>query len=412
MTLASPSSGPSFSLRGAAGGTRRRRGVLCRLIDRTIPIFAAGQLHLQLPNGEIIDRSGNFSDPDVTIAVRRWRGLWRMLLDGDYGFSEGYLDGDWTTPELGPLLEFCMRNETALAARVDSSRSRVAFDKVLHWLRRNTRRGSRRNIAAHYDLGNDFFRPWLDGGMNYSSALYAGTETLELAQEAKLDRAATLLELSGREHVLEIGCGWGALAERIIRRHGSSVLGITLSKEQLVYARARLAAEIKDGRADLRLQDYRDIDGRFDRIASIEMIEAVGERYWPAYFAKLRACLTDGGIAVLQAITIDESRFAQYRQRPDFIQRYIFPGGMLPTPTIIAQEAARAGLKLIHQESFGDSYARTLCEWRGRFLRSWPKLEALGFNQRFRRMWEYYLAYCEIGFRTGAIDVGFFKLAG
>jgi cyclopropane-fatty-acyl-phospholipid synthase len=369
-------------------------------------------LHLHLPNGDVIDRRGNLPGPEATIAVCRWRGLWRMLLDGDYGFSEGYLDGDWTTPDLSQLLEFCMHNETALAARVDSSRFRITCDKVLHRLRGNTRRGSRRNIAAHYDLGNDFFRPWLDSGMNYSSALYVGTETLELAQDAKLDRAATLLELSGRERVLEIGCGWGALAERLVRRHGSDVLGVTLSKEQLAYAGSRLAGEITDGGADLRLQDYRDIEGRFDRIASIEMIESVGEHYWPAYFAKLRACLSDGGIAVLQAITIDESRFAQYRKRPDFIQRYIFPGGMLPTPSIIAQEAARAGLTLIHKESFGDSYARTLCEWRNRFLNAWPKLEALGFNQRFRRMWEYYLAYCEIGFRTGAIDVGFFKLAG
>jgi cyclopropane-fatty-acyl-phospholipid synthase len=197
-----------------------------------------------------------------------------------------------------------------------------------------------------------------------------------------------------------------------VRNFDASVLGVTLSLEQLRYAKARLAAAIERGRAELRFLDYRDIEGRFDRIASIEMIEAVGERYWQVYFAKLRACLASGGIAVIQAITIAEERFEAYRQRPDFIQRHIFPGGMLPTRSIIEREAARAGLKLVCHESFGDSYALTLREWRNRFLQAWPKLEALGFNGRFQRLWEYYLAYCEIGFRSGSIDVGFYKLAG
>ena len=335
-----------------------------------------------------------------------------MFLDGDHGFADGYLDGDWSTPELSQLLELFMRNETVLTPQAESGWLGLARNRLAHWRRANTRRGSRRNIAAHYDLGNDFFLPWLDDGMNYSSALYAGGDTLEQAQVRKLDRAAALLELSGGERVLEIGCGWGALAERLIRRHGASVTGVTLSTEQLGYARARLAGAIKRGGADLRLQDYRDIDGRYDRIASIEMIEAVGESYWPAYFAKLRTSLRNGGMALLQAITIDERRFAAYRKRPDFIQRYIFPGGLLPTASIIEREAARAGLKLVHCESFGDSYAKTLHEWRRRFLRAWPHIEPLGFNERFRRMWEYYLAYCEVGFRFGVIDVSFFKLVG
>jgi cyclopropane-fatty-acyl-phospholipid synthase len=190
------------------------------------------------------------------------------------------------------------------------------------------------------------------------------------------------------------------------------MFGITLSKEQLAYAQDRLAPELESGKAEFRFQDYRDVAATFDRIASIEMIEAVGERYWPSYFGKLRESLVSGGVALLQAITIDERRFATYRKTPDFIQRYIFPGGVLPTRAIIEQEAARAGLKLVHQESFGDSYVRTLREWRSRFLQAWPKIEPLGFNDRFRRMWEYYLAYCEVGFRLGTIDVGFFKLAG
>ena len=402
--------GPSLEPRDAKMSARR--GVLSRIIDRAIPAMPAGRLQLTLPNGDIIERHGNIPGPDAAMTVHRWRGLRRMLLDGDHGFADGYLDGDWSTPELGQVLEFCMQNESALTATATVGRLGLMRNRIVHWLRHNTRRGSRRNIAAHYDLGNDFFRPWLDAGMNYSSALFANCDTLERAQEAKLDRAAALLELDGGERVLEIGCGWGAFAERVIRHYGASVFGITLSTEQLAYAQTRLAGEVERGRADLRLLDYRDVPGTFDRIASIEMIEAVGERYWPNYFGKIRDCLASGGVALLQAITIDEHRFATYRKCPDFIQRYIFPGGVLPTVSIIEREAARAGLKLVHHEAFGDSYVRTLREWRSRFLRAWPKLEPLGFNDRFRRMWEYYLAYCEVGFRTGSINVGFFKLSG
>jgi cyclopropane-fatty-acyl-phospholipid synthase len=395
-----------------ARSIRRRRSILCRLVDRALPALPAGHLQLTLPNGEVIERRGKLAGPDAAITVHRWRGLRRMMLEGEPGFSEGYLDGDWSTPELSRLLEFCVHNEAALSSQAASGWLGLIRDRLSHWMCTNTRRGSRRNIAAHYDLGNDFFKPWLDSGMNYSSALYDNCDTLERAQEAKLDRAASLLDLSGGERVLEIGCGWGAFAEQIIHRYSANVFGITLSSEQLGFARSRLAGEVEQGRADLRLLDYRDVAGLFDRIASIEMIEAVGERYWPSYFGKLRACLASGGVALLQAITIDEDRFAAYRKCPDFIQRHIFPGGVLPTFAIIEREAARVGLKLVHHESFGDSYVRTLREWRKRFLQAWPKIEALGFNERFRRMWEYYLAYCEVGFRLGTIDVGFFKLAG
>jgi cyclopropane-fatty-acyl-phospholipid synthase len=372
----------------------------------------AGRLHIVLPTGETVARHGAIAGPEASIVLRHWRGAWRLLTDGEDGIARGYIDGDWSTPDLAQLLELGMRNEAAVTPQTKWRLPGFVGNRIRHAFRANTRRGSRRNIAAHYDLGNDFFQPWLDSGMNYSSALFAGGETLEQAQNRKLDRIAELLALDGGERVLEIGCGWGALAERLIRAHGATVCGITLSTEQLAHARARLAGAIANGRADLRLVDYRDVAGRFDRIASIEMIEAVGESYWPAYFAKLRACLAAGGAALIQAITIDEGRFAGYRAHPDFIQRYIFPGGMLPTRSIIEREAERAGLKLIHHESFGDSYVRTLREWRSRFLHAWPKLEALGFDQRFRRMWEYYLVYCETGFRCRAIDVGFFKLAG
>jgi cyclopropane-fatty-acyl-phospholipid synthase len=389
-----------------------RRGVLCRLVDGAIPALLAGRLRLVLPNGETIERRGQANGPDAVMTVHRWRALRSMLLDGEYGFTDSYLNGEWTTPDLAQLLEFCTRNESALAVMATSGWLSLVRNRLAHRLHGNSRRGSRRNIAAHYDLGNGFFEPWLDAGMNYSSALWANCNTLERAQDLKLERIADLLDLTGGERVLEIGCGWGALAEKLIRRYGTNVLGITLSMEQLFYAQKRLAVEAVQGRADLRLMDYRDVPGRFDRIVSIEMIEAVGERYWPNYFGKLRDSLVSGGVAVLQAITIDEQRFAAYRNTPDFIQRYIFPGGVLPTRSIIEQEATRAGLKLVHQESFGDSYVKTLREWRFRFAQAWPSIEMLGFSERFRRMWEYYLAYCEVGFNLGTIDVGFFKLAG
>lgn len=408
MTFANPSLAAKDRTPRVAG----RRRLMDRLVDRALPTAAAGRLQMVLPDGAIIERNGAAAGPDAAITLRRWRGLWRMVRDGANGFAEGYLDGDWSTPALGPLLEFGVRNESTLKDTSANGWLNLARTSLLHHLRRNTRRASRRHIAAHYDLGNAFFGYWLDGGMNYSSALYAADETLEQAQTAKLDRAAALLELHGGEHILEIGCGWGAFAERLIRRYGAKVTGVTLSAEQLVYAKDRLAEEVKQGSADLRLQDYRDVAGRFPRVASIEMIEAVGAAYWPVYFSKLRSCLVDGGVALIQAITIDEKRYAAYRRRPDFIQQHVFPGGQLPTRSIIAREAAAAGLKLVHHQSFGDSYAKTLREWRNRFLEAWPKIEVLGFNDRFRRIWEYYLTYCEIGFRTGAIDVGFFKLAG
>jgi len=403
--------GPSCADDERARSTGVRMSAIGRLVDRAIPALHAGRMVLVLPNGEVIERQGHDKGPDAKLCVHRWRAVWRILADGEDGFADAYLDGDWSTPELCHVLDLLVRNEAALAQQAGSSRLRRVRNKALHWLRANTRRGSRRNIRKHYDLGNDFFSPWLDRGMNYSSALYAGEETLEAAQDAKLDRITSLLELKGGERILEIGCGWGALAERLLSRFGARISAITLSTEQLGYARERLGGEVEQGRADFRLLDYRDVSGEFERIVSIEMIEAVGENFWPAYFDKLRACLRKGGVAVLQAITIAEDRFATYRSRPDFIQRYIFPGGMLPTRSIIEQQASRAGLEFVRHEAFGESYARTLAEWRTRFLQSWPSIEKLGFNERFRRMWEYYLTYCEVGFRTGVVDVGFFKLA-
>jgi cyclopropane-fatty-acyl-phospholipid synthase len=401
-------SSPLSSLARDTGG--RRRGPIGALIERLAPAIAHGRLQLVLPNGERVVLGGTAPGAEASLTAHRWSALLRAARNGEQGFADAWLAGDWSTPDLYAVMALFMHNEGALARRADPSALGTLRSRLFHRRNANTRRGSRRNIEAHYDLGNAFYTHWLDAGMSYSSALYAAGDTLEQAQDRKIARICELLDLKEGARVLEIGCGWGALAEQIVRRHGANITGITLSDSQLAYARERLAPETAAGRADLRLQDYRDVADRYDRIVSVEMIEAVGADYWPAYFARLRDAMTACGAAVIQAITIDEARFAAYRARPDFIQRWIFPGGMLPTKAIIAEHAARAGLALVQQEFFGLSYARTLREWRDRFLRAWPAIEPLGFDARFRRMWEYYLAYCEVGFEFRAIDVGLYKL--
>lgn len=384
-------------------------GPFGKLVSRLIPPLAKGSLTVELPSGARLRRAGDTPGPDVTVSVHRWRAFSRLALHGDLGFAGAYLDGDWSTPDLVGLFELVMLNETALLPQ----RGTAAFGRLLarlrHGARRNTRRGSKRNIAAHYDLGNAFYRPWLDQSMTYSSALFHGDESLEQAQQNKIDAVARLLDVEGGETVLEIGCGWGALAERLIGE-SCRVTGITLSEEQLAHARARLAPQVAAGQAEIRLQDYRATQESFDRIVSIEMFEAVGEAYWPAYFETLKRRLASRGTAVLQVITIAEERFKRYRSEPDFIQRYIFPGGMLPTRAHMHELAARAGFRVAQELPFGESYARTLAEWRNRFRAAWPAIEPLGFDERFRRMWDYYLSYCEVGFRTGATNVILFQL--
>ncbi len=379
------------------------------LLRRMLRGLACGQLVVDTPSGDRLAFDGDQPGPQARLTIHSWRCIWRLATDWDIGFAEAYRAGEWSSPNLGTLLSFACHNSGA----VERLRTGVPrfWLKLRHALNRNSRRGSRRNIAAHYDLGNDFYEHWLDAGMTYSSGLFsAADQPLEEAQDAKLDRVINMLDLSGGETVLEIGCGWGGLAERLMDRHNCVVTGITLSSEQLAFAQRRLRNRAQLGRCDLRLQDYRDIRGEFDRIVSIEMLEAVGESYWPTYFKKLRHSLRPGGSAVLQVITIDEARFESYRRRPDFIQKYIFPGGMLPTTRIIEREIAKAGLQLVADEFFRESYVRTLEEWRLRFQKSWPKIETLGFDGRFKRTWEYYLAYCQVGFETGALNVGLYKI--
>ena len=406
------SSGTALAAPAGPRAASALAGALHRLLRPFLKELQIGSLTVTLPSGATIRHQGMLPGPEAVLTVRRWRALWWMMFEGAIGLARAYIEDDCRSPDLRALLDFGMQNEATAAEAAWRLQLSHLRERIRHARRANTKRGSRRNIAAHYDLGNDFYALWLDAGMNYSSARFSdAAQTLEQAQEAKLDRIAEFLEVTPTQRVLEIGCGWGPLAERLIERHGCQLTGLTLSTEQLEFARARLSRRGMTENAELQLQDYRDVQGRFDRIVSIEMLEAVGERYWPAYFSKLRQALTETGVAVLQAITIAEPRFADYRRQPDFIQRYIFPGGMLPTMAIIRREAARAGLRLVAHESFGASYVRTLAEWRRRFLERWPDIEALGFDLRFKRMWEYYLSYCEVGFAAGAVDVNLLKLA-
>ncbi len=389
----------------------RLRDVRARLLDRLLGGLAHGRLHVILPSGVGFVRVGRNDGPEATIHIRRWRMLRRLMTGGDIGFAEGYLEGDWTSPDPVALIRLAARNTDELRRAIQGSVVFRSVERLRHLLRGNTRRGSRRNIEAHYDLGNDFYRLWLDDTMLYSSALFdAATPSLEAAQAAKLDRIGDLLALDGGESVLEIGCGWGALAAHLAEVSRARVTGITLSPSQLAWARDVAATRGLTADVDLRLQDYRDIGETFDRVVSIEMFEAVGEAWWPTYFGTLARALKPGGRAVLQVISIDEARFDDYRRDTDFIQKHVFPGGFLPSKTALAQAVEAAGLKVAAAEHFGLSYAETLAEWRRRFHARWPEIARQGFDDRFRRLWDYYLAYCEAGFREGSIDVGLYTL--
>lgn len=386
---------------------KRRQRLSTRLARRALPAIESGHIRLILPSDERIDCAGRLPGPSATVVVHRWRAMARLLFEGDLGFAQAYIDGDWSSPDLATLLEVAARNIDAVNHRIGLLPARL-LNRLRHLLRANSLAGSRKNIAYHYDLGNAFYQCWLDASMTYSSARYAHPgQTLEDAQQSKLAAIIERLTLGGGERVLEIGCGWGALALELARR-GCEVTGITLSREQLAFARQRVQQARLEARVDLEWTDYRNIGGSYDRVVSIEMLEAVGEAYWPRYFGTLHDRLKKGGTALVQAITIDDERFESYRREPDFIQRHVFPGGMLPTRDIIRAEAVAAGLTPVSTEHFGADYATTLHEWRRRFVAAWPRIRDLGFPEHFRRLWEYYLCYCEAGFRTGTIDVGFY----
>ncbi|KQW32127.1 cyclopropane-fatty-acyl-phospholipid synthase [Rhizobium sp. Root274] len=381
--------------------------VLCRWADRV----AAGRLTLQFEGyGEHV-AVGRLPGPHAALCVRNAKPVFRILTGGTLGFAQAFIDGDLDSPDIGGVVEFALANEAELGKILSSSAIFEGIARLRHKLRRNSKKGSRRNIAFHYDLGNAFYSQWLDRTMTYSSALYETPgQSLAEAQEAKYARIVRELNIGPDDHVLEIGCGWGGFAEHAIRATGCRVTGLTLSVEQAKFARERLEKAGFADRVDIRLEDYRDCQGRFDKIVSIEMFEAVGEENWPVYFKAVQERLVPGGKAIIQTITIDESRFEQYRRSADFIQTYIFPGGMLPSITIFERDAARAGLQVGDRFRFGRDYDRTLIAWDNAFTNSWSSIEPLGFDRRFYRMWRLYLHYCAVGFRVGRIDVVQFRL--
>ncbi len=365
-----------------------------------------GRLTAVLPDGRRFLFAGTHHGPDATIVINQLDFARRFLDGGDIGIAEGYLRGEWESPNLTRFLElFCVNHP--MIQRMLESRPLVRWwQQVRHFLNRNTKRGARRNIYAHYDIGNRFYEAWLDRTMTYSSAIFdRGDNDLTSAQMRKYREIAGRAGIDASHHVLEIGCGWGAFAEFAAREIGCRVTGLTISKEQFEYATRRIANAGLGDKVEIRLQDYRDERGTYDRIASIEMFEAVGQEYWPTYFRQLRDRLKPGGRAAIQVITIQDRFFGAYQREIDFIRRYIFPGGMLPSPGIMARLGDEHGLPLANEKVFGLDYARTLAFWREQFFASWPQLVPLGFDERFRRMWDYYLSYCEAGFRAGNIDV-------
>lgn len=366
-----------------------------------------GSLLLELPDGRQL-RYGSGDGLSASLSLNNWNVFYAVARSGDIGLAESYIQEDWTTPHLADLFRLLLANRDALEALVYGSWWGRLVYRVRHLLRRNTKVNSRKNIHAHYDLGNSFYQLWLDPSMNYSSAWFEGNLQGDLtqAQYAKVHRALRSACVQPGDRVLEIGCGWGALAELAATEYAANVVGVTLSTEQLAYGEQRMVDAGVQQHVDLRLQDYRDIqDGPFDAICSIEMIEAVGQSYWPTYFSHVHRLLKSGGKACIQAIVIDDKLFDRYVQGTDFIQQYIFPGGCLPTPSRIREEAERAGLRVHEEFAFGQDYAETLRRWHHSFVKQRGQVLMQGFDKRFLHTWEFYLAYCEAAFSMRNIDV-------
>ena len=408
MTTFSP---PSISTapipRDAPGAARTALKMLRRLKH--------GTLTLQLPDGSL-QRFGSGHAPMASLHLHNWKPCSAALRSGDIGFAESYIAGDWTTPHLTDLLELLIINRQEVESAIYGSwLGRLAY-RVKHLLNRNTKANSQKNIHAHYDLGNAFYALWLDKTMNYSSAIFDSPDTTMVeGQHAKVRRALSLAQVKPGDRVLEIGCGWGALAEMAATEFSASVVGVTLSTEQLEWARQRMARLGVSDKADLRLQDYRDIgkttlDAPFDAICSIEMVEAVGRGYWPEYFQTVARLLKPGGHACIQSIVIADELFERYIGSTDFIQQYVFPGGCLPCPREFRAQAEAAGFDVVDEFSFGLDYARTLRIWRDAFLAQEARVLELGFDKRFIRIWEFYLCYCEAAFSQANTSVMQFTL--
>ncbi|MBF0678922.1 MAG: class I SAM-dependent methyltransferase [Devosia sp.] len=369
-----------------------------------------GAITVILPNGRTRTLGSPQTGEHSVLRLKNFNVIGEAMKRGTVGFAAAYMNGDIEVDNLTALFRFFLQNRAMFEKANPGFFRRAAADLHYHLSRRNTLEGSKKNIAEHYDLGNDFYGLWLDPSMTYSSAVFtSGDQSLEAAQLAKYHRVADMAGVTPGASVLEIGCGWGGFAETVARDYKAHLRGITLSAEQLKFGKERLARQGLDALATLVFEDYRHTEGQFDHVCSIEMIEAVGEDNWPSYFQTVHDRLKPGGTASIQAITIDEADFDGYRSGPDFIQRYIFPGGMLLTKTVMAEFGEKYGLVLENVETFGQSYARTLRLWRERFLERWPMIAPLGYDEQFRRKWVYYLSYCEAGFAEGVIDVGIYQ---
>ncbi|HWV00280.1 MAG TPA: cyclopropane-fatty-acyl-phospholipid synthase family protein [Devosia sp.] len=378
--------------------------------ERLIGRPKKGAVTITFPNGKTrtFGRPGTGEHPHLI--VHKFSMVTETLRRGTVGFAHAYMRGDLEVDDLTALFRYFLQNRNEFQPKGAGWFGRAASDLAYHLSRANTIDGSKENISEHYDLGNAFYAEWLDPSMTYSSAVFeSDDQALEAAQYAKYHAVADAAGVKQGDSVLEIGCGWGGFAETAARDYGASVYGITLSREQLAFAEQRIHRQGLDNLATFHFEDYRHTEGQFDHIASIEMIEAVGEEHWPSYFQTVADRLKPGGTAAIQAITINEADFDGYRSTPDFIQRYIFPGGMLLTKTAMREQAKRVGLALENVENFRLSYARTLALWRERFLERWHEIQKLGFDETFKRKWVYYLSYCEAGFAEGSIDVGIYS---
>ena len=370
-----------------------------------------GVLQLTLPSGykQHFGLDNGFS---AEIKFNSLRCLLRMLTGGINGWSEAYIHGDWDSPDLTSLVRWALQNEAQLESMASAGFITRIMHNIFHRRHHNSRAGSRRNIAAHYDLGNDFYKLWLDPSMTYSAALFkTDTESLQQAQFNKNQRILEMLNPSPGDHIIEIGCGWGGFAEHALQQKDVQIHGVTLSEEQLRWSRNRMQVAGLSKRADISLTDYRDLISQYDGVVSIEMFEAVGEQYWDTYFETLKRILKPGASVVLQVISIDDKRFQTYRKQADFIQRYIFPGGMLPSIEALQDKISEQGFVLQEKQLFGPDYARTLRAWQTKFEQSSEQLKALGYDESFQRLWRYYLSYCEGGFEEGSINVGLYKFS-
>ena len=366
----------------------------------------SGRVDFILPDGRRFRAEGSKPGPVAEVTINNPDVFARLVREGDLGFCDAYLDGWWTTPDLQAFMDFIHADNDDMYDGFPGMALVRAWEKARFWFQSNTKRQALKNISYHYDLGNDFYSLWLDDTMTYSSALFnTSQESLEKAQIAKYASMVDQMGVKPGDHVLEIGCGWGGFAEYAAKERGLKVTGLTISKEQLEYAQKRIKSKGLSDKVNLKLQDYRDETGVYDGVASIEMFEAVGEKYWPLYFDKIKQCLKPGKQATLQIITIQDARWEVYRKSVDFIQKYIFPGGMLPSPSVLRKEVHKAGLSVQHSIEFGKSYSQTLRRWFEVFNNKWDNISAMGFDDRFRRMWNFYLTSCAATFESGNCDV-------